>query len=189
MAKSNASATQSRLSRPATTKSRYTASRSRPATSKSRPPTRATSTAYGYMGNEILCTVSESRGLTPSVGLAFINLTTCEAVLCQFTDTQTYARTCHKLKVFAPSEIVYATTATDSKMIAIIHENIQTEDQATNFREIDRRYWSETAGREDLRRLAFHGELEALQVAVNGNYFAICSFAAVRILHRLCYIY
>lgn len=177
MAKSNAA--HSRVSKPGTARSRPTTTKSRPATGKSRPKTRATSTAYGYLGNEILCAVSESRGLNPSVGLTFINLTTCEAVLCQFADTQTYARTCHKLRVFEPSEIVFASGPSESKMIAILKENMESENRACTFQDIDRRYFSEQAGKADIKHLAFPGELEALELSLASSYFATCSFAAV----------
>lgn len=151
----------------------------RPATTRSRPKTAATSTGYAYFDNEILCAVSESRGISPSVGLAFVNLTTCEAVLCQFTDTQTFARTCHKLKVFSPSEIIYASTAADSKLLSIVSENLEAERNNIRMTEIDRRYWSEGVGHDYLKQLAFPDDLEALRLSLTGSYFAVCCFAAV----------
>lgn len=152
----------------------------RAATAKSRPRTAATSTAYGYFDNEILCAISEARGISPCVGFAFLNLTTCEAVLCQFTDTQTFARTCHKLKVFGPTEIIYATTATDSKLISIIRENLEVDTAGIRMTDIDRRYWSETSGKEYLEQLAIPEDYEALQLLMGGIYFSIGCFAAVR---------
>lgn len=169
--------------------SRSTISRSKPSTSKdtvgpphtgrSRPRTGAPSTSYGYLENDIICTLSEARGISPSVGLAFVNLSTCEAVLCQFTDTQTFARTCHKIKVFSPTDIVYATTATDSKLISIIEENLEVEKNGVKMTMIDRRYWSEWVGHEYIQKLAPPEDLEALKLALTGNYFAVCCFAAV----------
>lgn len=164
--------------------SRSTISRSksattRPRTSKSRPKTGAPSTSYGYLENDIICAISEARGITPSVGLAFVNLSTCEAVLCQFADTQTFARTCHKIKVFSPTEIIFATTATDSKLLSIIRENLEVEKNGTEMTAIDRRYWSENVGHEYLQRLALPEDLEALKLSLTGNYFAVCCFAAV----------
>lgn len=158
----------------------------RPVTTKSRPKTTATSTGYPYFGNEIFCALSESRGISPSVGLAFVNLTTCEAALCQITDTQTYARTCHKLKVFSPTEIVFANTAVDSKLISIVRENLDLDSQKIKMTDIDRRYWSEKLGHDYIEQLALPDDLEALKLSLSGNYFAVCSFAAVR--YRLEYM-
>lgn len=149
---------------------------------RSRPRTAATSTGYGYFDNEILCAISESRGISPSVGLAFLNLTTCEAVLCQFTDTQTFARTCHKLKVFSPSEVIYATTAINSKLISIITENLEIDTTGIRITDTDRKYWSERSGLEYIQQLAFPDDCEALRLQLEGNYYAICCFAAVRLL-------
>ena len=154
-----------------------TTTTSRPYTGRSRPRTAATSTGYE---NEIICAITESRGITPVVGLSFVNLTTSEAVLCQFTDTQTYARTCHKIKVFNPTEIISMSTAADSKLLAIIKENLEVEANDILMTEIDRRYWTEGAGHEYVEHLAFPDDLEALKMSLDGNYYATCCFGAVR---------
>ena len=156
---------------------RKTTTTSRPYTGRSRPRTTATSTGYG--DNEIICAITESRGISPTIGLSFVNLTTSEAVLCQFADTQTYARTCHKIKVFNPTEIIYMSTAADSKLLSILHENLEVEKYGIEMTQIDRRYWSESTGFEYVQYLAFPDDLESLKVSVGGNYFATCCFAAV----------
>lgn len=156
-------------SRPTTSRG-YTASRSRP---------RTVATSTGYVDNEIICAISESRGISPTVGLSFVNLSTSEAVLCQFTDTQTYARTCHKIKVFAPSEILYMSTAADSKLISIVIENLDVERADILMTSIDRKYWSESSGHDYVQHLAFPDDLESLKLSISGSYFAICCFSAV----------
>lgn len=159
------------------TGNRRTATTSRPQTGKSRPRTAATST--GYDENEIVCAITESRGVSPAVGLSFVNLTTSEAVLCQFTDTQTYARTCHKIKVFSPTEIIYMNTAEDSKLLSIIQENLEVDRNGILMTKIDRRYWSDGAGFEYVQHLALPDDLESLKTSIGGNYFATCCFGAV----------
>lgn len=154
-----------------------TTSTSRPQTSRSRPKTAATSTGYG--DNEIICAISESRGVSPTVGLSFVNISTSEAVLCQFTDTQTYARICHKIKVFAPTEILFMSTAAESKLVSIITENLDVEKFGIMMTNIDRKYWSESSGFDYVQYLAFPDDLESLKLSVAGNYFAICCFSAV----------
>ena len=156
---------------------RKTTTTSRPYTGRSRPRTAATSTGYG--DNEIICSITESRGISPTIGLSFVNLTTSEAVLCQFADTQTYARTCHKIKVFNPTEIIYMKTAADSKLLSILNENLEVDKFDIIMTEIDRRYWSESTGFEYVQYLAFPDDLESLKVSIGGNYFATCCFAAV----------
>jgi DNA mismatch repair protein MSH4 len=153
-----------------------TTTASRPYTGRSRPRTAATSS---YNDNEIICAISESRGISPTVGLSFVNLSTSEAVLCQFTDTQTYARTCHKIKVFSPSEIIFMSTAKESKLLSIIQENVEVERNDILMTSIDRRYWAETTGHEYLQQLAFPDDIESLKISIGGNYFAACCFAAV----------
>lgn len=153
---------------------------SRPYTGRSRPKTAATSS--GYPDNQIICALSEARGISPTIGLSFVNLTTCEAALCQFSDTQTFARTCHKIQVFDPSEILYAKTAEDSKLLSILRENLGTEDNNILMTSIDRRYWSEGVGYEYLQQLAFPDEHESLKLSAAGNYYALCCFGAVGLM-------
>ena len=161
---------ESTTSRPSTSMSE--AATSRPRTGR---PITAVSTISG--DQQIICAVSESRGLSPVVGLAFVNLSTTEAVLCQISDNQTYVKTIHKLFCFEPSEILVMNTAADpkSKLYSFIEGNLPH----TRISPIDRKYWAETTGMDYIQHLAFKQDLEAIKVAVDGNYYAICCFAAV----------
>lgn len=141
----------------------------------------ATTITSNIEDQDIICAISESRGISPTIGLAFVNLSTSEAVLCQLCDSQTYVRTCHKLKVFNPSEILYMTTAADTKLLSILQENLEVDRYGIAMQSIDRRYWSETSGHEYVQQLAFPDDLESLKVSMGGSYFAICCFAAVRV--------
>lgn len=156
---------------------KQTTTSSRPFTGRSRPRTAVTTI------DEIICAMSESRGISPTIGLSFVNLSTSEAVLCQFTDTQTYARTCHKIKVFSPSEIIYMKSAADSKLLSIVRENLEVDKFDILMTDIDRRYWSDTAGHEYVQQLAFPDDLDSLRIVIGGNYFAACCFAAVGDMH------
>lgn len=168
---------------------RYTASTSQPLNgrrpSTTRPSTgtgrrsRAGSTLGGGEAQQIICAMSEGRGVSPTVGLAFVNISTGEAVLSQICDNQFYARTLNKLQVFDPSEILIVSTSgppnPKSKMYQVVEENILGARMVT----VDRRYWSEISGLEYIQQLAFLEDIEAIKIAVGGNYFATCCFSAV----------
>lgn len=164
----NVSATSSRFAATATAHS-YTG--------RSRPRTAATSSAFR---NEIICAVSEGRSVCPTVGLSFVNLSTCEAVLCQFADTQTYARTCHKIHVFDPSEILFPETIGDSKLLSIVKENLDVDQNRITMTSLRRRYWDENTGHDHLRQFALPDDYESLKLSLAGKFFATCCFAAVR---------
>ncbi|KAJ5213978.1 hypothetical protein N7449_001147 [Penicillium cf. viridicatum] len=140
-----------------------------------RPTARPTTTATSVAAQDIICAVSESRGVSSTVGLTFVNLATAEAVLCQICDSQTYVMTIFKIGVFEPSEILFMNTAKESKLRYIIQENLP--DPIFTF--LDRRWWSEKTGHEYVERLAFPEEVDSLKVTLGGNYFAACCFAAV----------
>lgn len=154
---------------------RPSTSRSRPATSRQRGRPRTAASTIGG-DQQIICAISESRRLSPIVGLAFVNVSTTEAVLCQISDNQTYMRTEHKLAVFQPTEILFMTTATqpESKLYSFVKDRF-----AIPITVIDRKYWAETTGMDYIQQLSIREDLEALKVSVEGNYYAICCFAAV----------
>jgi DNA mismatch repair protein MSH4 len=137
---------------------------------------RAGSIIGGGDSQQIICAVSEARGISPTVGLAFVNISTGEAVLSQMCDSQFYVRTLNKLQIFDPTEILIISTAgppnPKSKMI---EENIP----GARITTIDRKYWSEPTGLEYIDQFAFSEDVQAIKVAIGGNYFATCSFAAV----------
>jgi DNA mismatch repair protein MSH4 len=175
--RSGSRSNQTSLTNDQTTASRpFTGRRSHLRSRVRRPATALTSNVEDQ---DIICAIAESRGISPTVGLAFVNLSTSEAVLCQICDSQTYVRTCHKLKVFNPSEILYMSTAADTKLLSIIRENLEIDQYGIDMLSIDRRYWSETSGHEYVQHLAFPEDLESLKVSTGGNYFAVCCFAAV----------
>ncbi|KAI4195202.1 MAG: hypothetical protein LQ350_007324 [Teloschistes chrysophthalmus] len=126
---------------------------------------------------QVICAISESRGISPVVGLAFVNLNTTEVVMCQISDNQTFTRTIHKLVVYEPTELLFMITAAQpkSKLLSIVELNIPN----LRLTVIDRKYWSETSGLEYIQQLAFKQDVEAIKVSVGGNFYATCCIAAV----------
>ena len=44
---------------------------------------------------------------------------------------------------------------------------------------LDRKYWSEKMGLEYVQDLAFREDVEAIKVAIKGNFYATCALSAV----------
>ncbi|KAJ0120584.1 MutS domain V [Diaporthe amygdali] len=130
-------------------------------------------------GHQIICAVGEARGVSPSVGMAFINVSTGEAVLSQICDNQSYVKTTHKLTVFEPSRILIVSTACPPNHKSSLYATIEEELPGVPIVPLDRRYWSETAGLEFIQALAFKEDVDAIKVAIEGNFYATCSFSAV----------
>lgn len=147
--------------------------------STARPRTGA-STIARVERQEVVCAIAESRGISPTVGLSFINIDTGEAVLCQICDSQTYVKTLHKLQVYGPTIILCMSTAANpkSKLFSIIEESLV--DLGSKLTLLDRRYWSESSGMEYIQDLAFADDVEAIKLSVTGSYYAVCCVAAVR---------
>lgn len=139
--------------------------------------TRPTTSGSSIACQEVVCAISESRGVSPTVGLAFVNLYTSEAVLCQICDSNSYARTINKLAVFEPTELLFMKTA--SARQTTLYETIQRTIPDLIISSIDRRYWSDSASQEYVDKLAFPEELESIRGSLDSHYFAACCLAAV----------
>ncbi|RPA93986.1 hypothetical protein L873DRAFT_1837804 [Choiromyces venosus 120613-1] len=153
---------------------------SRPPTSTSRPrtsrPRTATSTAGGGV-QQVVCAVTESRGVSVIIGLCFVNTTTGECVLSEICDTQTYVRTMQKLSVFDPTEILVSPAAVappKSTLLSIIEDYVP----GAMITEVPRRYFNEQSGHDYIQQLAFPGEVAGIKVAVSGKFYAISAAAA-----------
>ena len=81
--------------------------------------------------------------------------------------------------VFAPSEILYTASAEESKLLAIVTENLEVEKYGITMTRLDRKYYSEISGHDYVHSLAFPDDLESLKLSVSGNFFATCCFSAV----------
>ncbi|KAI1145937.1 muts domain V [Nemania diffusa] len=139
---------------------------------------RALSSIWGSDSHVVICAITEARGVSPSVGLSFVNITTNEAVLSQICDTQFYVRTIHKIQMYEPSIILMVNTALPPNPKSNLLSIIEAELPGTTIEPLDRKYWSEYGGLEFIQSLAFRDDLEAIKVAIGGNFYATCSFAA-----------
>lgn len=162
-----------------TTQSRTTTARQSNTRASRRARPRTAVSSGGFENQHIICAISESRGISPTVGLAFVNLDTSEAILCQVSDSQTYVKTVHKLNVFMPTEILFMSTMVQpkSKLFSIIEEDLEGLDIA--IMPVDRKYFAEDSGMTRIQQHALTEDVETIKLAVTGNYFAVCSFAAV----------
>ncbi|KAA8909324.1 muts domain V-domain-containing protein [Sphaerosporella brunnea] len=159
------------------------ASISRPTTSTTtvrpmtaaRPRTAATSTIGGHQ--HITCAVTESRGVSATVGLCFVNLTTGECYLSEICDSQTYVRTMHKLTVYDPSEILVpqtSVTPVKSTLLSIIEHYMPD----ARIVPAPRKYYSEQAGHEYIQQLACADDLAGIMVAISAKFYAVSAAAA-----------
>ena len=107
-----------------------------------------------------------------------MNLGTAEAVLSQIVDNQSYVKTLHKLAVLDPTTILVPQTAVQptSKLMHILQANLSDK---VHVQDAPRKFWDEAAGVDYIHQFALEDEVEALTVSIGGNFFAICSLAAV----------
>lgn len=122
-----------------------------------------------------MCAISEARGVMPTIGIAFVNLSTSEAVISQVCDNAFYTKTINKIQVFEPSQILIMSTQTTSKMASMVEDNCD----CSNLIIADRKYWTESAGIDYIDKLAFKEDIEALKFSIGGNYYATCCLGAV----------
>ncbi|KAF3107181.1 MutS protein msh4 [Orbilia oligospora] len=165
-------------SHPQTTTSNHPGTRGAGARPPSRPRTAGSISGGPSTSQQVICALTESRGVVAQVGLAFVNVSTAECTLCEICDSQTYVRTLHKLAVFDPLEILIPETILPprtSKIPGIIQENLPGARLTT----LPRKYYNENIGMDYISRLSFKSEAESVQVAISGKFYAISAAAAV----------
>ncbi|KAG5770489.1 hypothetical protein H9Q72_002654 [Fusarium xylarioides] len=133
----------------------------------------------------IVCAVSEARGVSPAVGIAFVNVSLGEAVISQICDNQSYVKTIHKIQLSAPSRILFMTTACPPNNPSSLFSLVQDLIPDVQIDALERSAWSETEGLEYIHNLAFKDDIEPLKVATQGKFYAISSLAAaMKYIHQ-----
>lgn len=157
--------------------------RSRPGTSSGRRSRTTTSSVVDQSESQnIVCAISEARGVSPSVGIASINATIGEIILSQICDNQSYVRTIHKMQMTSPSRVIFMPSAVPpikpSPLLSLVDELVPE----AKVEMLERGAWSQSAGLAYVQNLAFASDVEPLKVALQGKYYAVSSFAAVCML-------
>ncbi|CAM1511954.1 Fc.00g094670.m01.CDS01 [Cosmosporella sp. VM-42] len=126
----------------------------------------------------VVCAVSEARGVSPSVGVAFVNVSIGEVIISQICDNQSYVKTIHKIQISSPSRILFMSTACPPNRPSTLFSLVQELISEAQLDAVDRSAWSETDGLDYIHNLAFKDDVEPLKVATQGKFYAISSFAA-----------
>jgi DNA mismatch repair protein MSH4 len=151
---------------------------SRPDTASGRK-SRAASVLGHDDSQSIICAVSEARGVSPAVGVAFVNVSLGEVILSQICDNQSYVKTIHKIQMMGPSRILFMSTACPPHGSSTLFTLVQEHIPEAQLDAMDRSAWSEMAGMDYIKDLAFESDIEPIKVAIQGKYYATASFSAV----------
>ncbi|KAG5658576.1 hypothetical protein KAF25_010757 [Fusarium avenaceum] len=153
---------------------------SRPGTASGRKSRNGTASSILGLSetHSIVCAVSEARGVSPAVGVAFVNVSIGEVIISQICDNQSYVKTIHKIQLSAPSRILFMSTACPPNNPSTLFSLVQNLIPEAQIDALERSAWSETEGLEYIHNLAFKDDIEPLKVATKGKFYAISSFAA-----------
>ncbi|EHK18134.1 uncharacterized protein TRIVIDRAFT_194557 [Trichoderma virens Gv29-8] len=152
---------------------------SRPTTPSRRSRNGATPSILGQSDSyDVVCAVSEARGVTPTVGIAMVNLSLGEVTLSQICDNQSYVKTIHKLQLACPSRIVFMPSACSPNEPSTFFSLVQRLIPEAEISSHDRSAWSESSGIEYIEHLAPEGDIGPIKVAIQGKYYAICCLSA-----------
>ncbi|SPJ82053.1 related to MSH4 - meiosis-specific protein [Fusarium torulosum] len=153
---------------------------SRPGTAPGRKSRNGTASSILGLSEtqSIVCAVSEARGVSPAVGVAFVNVSIGEVIISQICDNQSYFKTIHKIQLSAPSRILFMSTVCPPNNPSTLFSLVQNLIPEAQIDALDRSAWSETEGLEYIHNLAFKDDIKPLKVAIQGKFYAISSFAA-----------
>ncbi|KAF5002230.1 hypothetical protein FGRMN_536 [Fusarium graminum] len=176
--------TRASISRPSTVRSG-----SRPGTASGRKSRNGTASSILGLSEaqSIVCAVSEARGVSPAVGVAFVNVSIGEVIISQICDNQSYVKTIHKIQMSGPSRILFMSTACPPNNPSTLFSLVQDLIPEAQIDALERSAWSETEGLEYIHKLAFKDDIEPLKVATQGKFYAISSFAAAMKYIQQCF--
>ncbi|KAF5677578.1 dna mismatch repair msh4 [Fusarium heterosporum] len=167
-------------SRPNTSRLSTVGPGSRPGTVSGRKSRNGTASSILGLSEtqSIVCAVSEARGVSPAVGVAFVNVSIGEVIISQICDNQSYVKTIHKIQMSGPSRILFMSTACPPNNPSTLFSLVQDLIPEAHIDALERSAWSETEGLQYIQKLAFKDDIEPLKVATHGKFYAISSFAA-----------
>lgn len=169
--------------RPATAMSRFSRANTRPATRSGRRSRATTVTSVANESPNLICAICEARGVSPSVGVAFLDLTHGSVVLSQLVDNPSYFRTTHQVHMMDPSRIIMMPSASQSESPNTLDHVMKTFFPHIRMDTCDRSAWSETSGLDCIEHLAFQTDIHRIKVALAGKFYAVASFSAVMMIN------
>jgi DNA mismatch repair protein MSH4 len=143
------------------------------------PRTTATPSVSAFSDtSDVVCAVSEARGVSPSVGIALFDVSLGNITLSQISDDQSFVRTIHQIRLANPAQILFMSTACPPNAPSTLYSMVEDLVPNCEIESFDRSAWSEVAGLEYIADLAFEGDVEPIKVAVEGKFYATSSLAA-----------
>ena len=164
---------------PTTAMARFSRANTRTTTRSGRCSRATTVTSVANESPNIICAICEARGVSPSVGIAFLDLTHGSAVLSQLLDNPSYFRTTHQVHMMDPSRIILRPSTAQSESPNTLNQILRTFFPHIRLDICDRLSWSETSGLDCIERLAFESDLHRIKVTLAGKFYAVASFSAV----------
>lgn len=153
-----------------------------PAAIPSRRKSRTTSRNTSYIGDgeNVICALSESRGgVPPSIGIALINRATGEVILSQICDNQSFVKTTHTIRIYEPSRVLLVSKACPPNPKSTLYRVIEENCPSVSLVAVDRKYWTTETGLMYVDKLASPEDAVTVKVAIQSNFYATCSLAAV----------
>ncbi|KAJ3129702.1 MutS protein msh4 [Nowakowskiella sp. JEL0407] len=127
--------------------------------------------------NDTVVAMSESRGsASGEVGLAAINCSSGQVLLCQFADSSTYVRTLHALYRIQPNEILLPNTnitPTKSTLCELVEEKIG------KVSPVLRKYFNVESGMQMVNQFSLKEDISTLLVAVKNKYYCLSALSAL----------
>ncbi|KAI9493031.1 DNA mismatch repair protein Msh4 [Zychaea mexicana] len=133
-------------------------------------------TAGGHRDHRIMA-LAEGRGVAAEVGVCIIHATTGECILSQVPDSQSYARTLHKIHLNDPHKILMANTALEagaSQLYQLIEHHIPD----TSIIAVPRKYFNNDSGMKAIQDFGLLEDAAALLLGLSSKYYCLAAVAA-----------
>ncbi|KAI9354044.1 muts domain V-domain-containing protein, partial [Pilaira anomala] len=130
-------------------------------------------------------TITEGRGIAIEIGLCVFDVNSCEFIISQLADSQTFTRTLQKINLNDPQKIIVASSSMDHQLTGTINNEggttlcqwIQKKFPRVPIITLPRRYFNDDEGKGYINTYGLQEDVVGLQVGVSKKYFCLAAIA------------
>ncbi|KAI8891327.1 hypothetical protein K501DRAFT_166658 [Backusella circina FSU 941] len=131
----------------------------------------------GKVQPSIVMAITEGRGIAIEVGICVFNTSSCECILYQFADTQSFTRTLHMIYLRDPQKILMPSSSINP-IKTQLYQLIELHYPNVSLIVLPRRSFSEDTGLDCIKSFALHEDRATLLLGLNSKYYCLSAISA-----------
>ncbi|KAI7906727.1 muts domain V-domain-containing protein [Cokeromyces recurvatus] len=130
--------------------------------------------------------ITEGRGVAIEIGICIFDMNSCEVIICQLADSQTFSRTIQKINLNDPQEILmptYTTTVdnddTSAEDSSKLSQLLKMHFPFISIHSIPRKCFNDEIGKQYICTYGLQEDIPGLLVGVSTKYYCLAAISGV----------